>query len=38
CVYMFVELFGIDSTFAPILSVFITVPLTFIITGKILKK
>ncbi len=37
-VYLFVEYFLIDSTIAPILSVFITVPLTFIITGKILKK
>ncbi len=37
-VYLFVEYFLIDSTIAPILSVLITVPLTFIITGKILKK
>ncbi|WP_257346786.1 GtrA family protein [Pseudalkalibacillus decolorationis] len=37
-VYLFVEHFRIDSTIAPILSIFITVPLTFIITGKILKK
>lgn len=37
-VYLFVEHFLIDSTIAPILSIFITVPLTFIITGKILKK
>ncbi|MFC7063732.1 GtrA family protein [Halobacillus seohaensis] len=37
-VYLFVEHFSMDSTTAPILSVFITVPLTFIITGKILKK
>jgi putative flippase GtrA len=37
-VYVFVEHFGMDSTIAPILSIFITVPLTFMITGKILKK
>ncbi|MDQ0298352.1 putative flippase GtrA [Salibacterium salarium] len=37
-VYILVEHFHIDSTVAPILSVFITVPLTFIVTGKILTK
>ncbi|MTW87831.1 GtrA family protein [Virgibacillus dakarensis] len=36
--YVFVEHFQMDSTIAPILSIFITTPLTFIITGKILKK
>lgn len=37
-VYLFVEHLRIDSTIAPVLSIFITVPLTFIITGKILTK
>ncbi|MFB4168405.1 GtrA family protein [Virgibacillus sp. JSM 102003] len=37
-IYLFVEYFFIDSTIAPIVSLFITVPLTFLITGKILKK
>lgn len=37
-IYVFVEYFRIDSTTAPLLSVFITVPFTFMITGKILKK
>ncbi|UOQ93634.1 GtrA family protein [Halobacillus shinanisalinarum] len=37
-VYLFVENLRINSTIAPVLSIFITVPLTFIITGKILKN
>lgn len=37
-IYLFVEYLIIDSRIAPIVSLFITVPLTFIITGKILKK
>ncbi|WP_232454613.1 GtrA family protein [Domibacillus aminovorans] len=36
--YVFVEYFHISSTITPILAVFITVPMTFILTGKILKK
>ncbi|MGJ9383117.1 GtrA family protein [Salipaludibacillus sp. CF4.18] len=38
CVYIFIEQFQMESTTAPILSIFITIPLTFIVTGKILKK
>ncbi|UOR12413.1 GtrA family protein [Halobacillus amylolyticus] len=37
-VYLFVENLRIHSTIAPILSIFITIPLTFMITGKILKN
>lgn len=37
-IYLFVEYLFIDSRIAPIVSLFITVPLTFIITRKILKK
>lgn len=37
-IYLFVEYLFVDSMIAPIVSLFITVPLTFIITGKILKK
>ncbi len=37
-VYLFVEQFGINSTIAPVLSVFVTVLPTFFITGKLLKR
>lgn len=36
--YVFVEYFHISSTITPILAVCITVPMTFVVTGKILKK
>ncbi|USK86938.1 GtrA family protein [Peribacillus asahii] len=36
--YVFVKHIRINSTIAPVLSIFITVPLTFVITRKILKK
>jgi putative flippase GtrA len=36
--YFLVEQLHLDHTIAPILSIFITVPLTFILTGRILKN
>jgi putative flippase GtrA len=36
--YVFVEYFHINSTITPILAVLIAVPMTFTVTGKILKK
>lgn len=35
--FVLVEWMHVSSTFAPIVAVFFTVPITFIITGKILK-
>ena len=35
--FLFVEVFGLSSSLAPIAALFFTVPLTFIMTGKILK-
>lgn len=37
-VYIFVEGFGWSGTVAPILAVFFTVPITFVITSKIMKN
>ncbi|API93036.1 GtrA family protein [Virgibacillus pantothenticus] len=37
-VFVFTELFHVDSKITPLLAVFITVPMTFVITGKILKR
>ncbi|NBJ70719.1 GtrA family protein [Clostridium sp. 1xD42-85] len=37
-VFIFTELFHVDSKITPLLAVFITVPMTFVVTGKILKK
>jgi len=35
--YIFVELFHLSSSFAPIAAVIFTIPMTFILTGRILK-
>lgn len=35
--FLFVEVFRMNSAFAPIAALFFTVPLTFLMTGKILK-
>ena len=35
--FLFVEQFGLSPTLAPIAALFFTVPITFILTGKILK-
>ncbi|AAU22468.2 GtrA family protein [Bacillus licheniformis] len=37
-VYTFVNFFKMNSEAAPLASMFLTVPLTFLVTGKILKK
>ncbi|WP_059105378.1 GtrA family protein [Shouchella shacheensis] len=37
-VFVLVEWVSLPATFAPILAVFFTVPITFIITAKILKR
>jgi putative flippase GtrA len=37
-VYVFIEVFHFNSSIAPIVAVFFTVPITFLVTGKILKK
>ncbi|MCM2676964.1 GtrA family protein [Alkalicoccobacillus plakortidis] len=37
-VFVFVELFSLSSNIAPIAAMFITVPVTFLVTGKILKQ
>lgn len=37
-IYIFVEYFVLDSTVAPIVSMLFTVPITFFVTGKILRK
>ncbi|WP_077302509.1 GtrA family protein [Virgibacillus pantothenticus] len=37
-VFVFTELFHVDSKITPLLAVFITVPMTFVVTGKILKR
>ncbi|MFU0790611.1 GtrA family protein [Cerasibacillus sp. JNUCC 74] len=37
-VFVFTELFQVDSKITPLLAVFITVPMTFMVTGKILKR
>ncbi|WP_117160820.1 GtrA family protein [Paraliobacillus sp. X-1268] len=37
-IYVFVEYFVLGSTIAPIVSMIFTVPLTFFVTGKILRK
>ena len=37
-VYTFVNFFKMNSEAAPLVSMFLTVPLTFLVTGKILKK
>lgn len=36
--YILVELLTVNSSYAPIVAVFFTVPITFIITGKVLKS
>ena len=36
--YVFVHFLGLNETIAPIFSVVFTIPFTFIITGKILKR
>ncbi|WP_413789074.1 GtrA family protein [Bacillus kandeliae] len=36
--YVFIEYLHISSTITPILVLFLSVPVTFIVTGKILKK
>ncbi|MCM3790396.1 GtrA family protein [Domibacillus indicus] len=36
--YLFVEQFGMNSSIAPLVAVFFTLPATFILTGRILKK
>ncbi|SDW56196.1 Putative flippase GtrA (transmembrane translocase of bactoprenol-linked glucose) [Marinococcus luteus] len=36
--YIFVEWLGINSTIAPLGAVIFTIPVTFIVTGKILKR
>ncbi|RHW31373.1 GtrA family protein [Lysinibacillus yapensis] len=38
CIYILVEYFHLNSTIAPIFSVLITFPITFILTSKILKR
>ncbi|MEH7123673.1 GtrA family protein [Bacillus sp. JJ1773] len=35
--FIFIDLFHINSSLAPIAAVFITTPMTFILTGRILK-
>ena len=35
--FLFVEIFQLNSSFAPIAALFFTVPLTFVMTGRILK-
>ncbi|SIS45808.1 GtrA family protein [Salimicrobium flavidum] len=37
-VFIFVDLFGWNGNVAPLVAVFFTVPITFIVTGKILKR
>ncbi|ALC80399.1 MULTISPECIES: GtrA family protein [Bacillus] len=37
-IYVFVDVFSLSSVIAPIAALFITVPVTYIVTGKILKK
>lgn len=37
-VFVFTELFHVDSKITPLLAVFITVPMTYVVTRKILKK
>ncbi|KAA6447822.1 GtrA family protein [Bacillus swezeyi] len=37
-VYVFVNFLKMNSSAAPLASMFLTVPLTFLLTGKILKK
>ena len=37
-IFVFVEYFSISSNIAPIAAIFVTVPITFLITGKILKQ
>lgn len=37
-VYVFIEWFQINGNIAPLAAVFFTVPITFIVTSKILKK
>ncbi|MFS0787836.1 GtrA family protein [Shouchella sp. 1P09AA] len=37
-VFVFVELIGLSPVIAPILAVFLTVPITYIVTAKILKR
>ncbi|WP_050182362.1 GtrA family protein [Domibacillus robiginosus] len=36
--YLFVEQFHMNSSIAPLAAVFFTLPVTFILTGRILKK
>lgn len=36
--FVFIEWLQVNSKFAPLLAVFFTVPITFIITGRILKS
>ncbi|QTD43429.1 GtrA family protein [Sporosarcina sp. Te-1] len=35
--FLLVEWFGINSSAAPIAALFVTVPITFVVTGKVLK-
>ncbi|PBB06549.1 MULTISPECIES: GtrA family protein [Salimicrobium] len=37
-VFVFVDLFGWNGNIAPLVAVFFTVPITFVVTGKILKR
>ncbi|WP_258871987.1 GtrA family protein [Virgibacillus dokdonensis] len=37
-IFIFTALFHVNSKITPLLAVFITVPMTFVITGKILKR
>ncbi len=37
-VYVFVDLLNWNGNIAPIVAVFLTVPITFVVTSKILKK
>jgi putative flippase GtrA len=37
-IYVFVEVFSLSSAIAPIAALFVTVPVTYVVTGKILKK
>lgn len=37
-IFVFVEFFSLSSNLAPIAAIFVTVPITFLITGKILKQ
>ncbi|TSB44690.1 GtrA family protein [Alkalicoccobacillus porphyridii] len=37
-IFVFVEFFSLSSNIAPIAAMFITVPITFLVTGKILKQ